>query len=68
MPLVVLRNTSSNVIFYDLTASNPVMRTLEPASAKITEGSAWRHAFVIDSYSDAELDAILMYLREVVKP
>ena len=32
MPVLVLRNTSSNVLVYDLTASNPVIRTLEPAS------------------------------------
>jgi len=45
-----------------------VLRTLEPLSVKIAEGSPWRHASVIGSYSDAELDTILMYLREVVKP
>jgi cytochrome c553 len=68
MPVLVLSNTTRSVLLYDLTASNPVLRTLEPLSVKIAEGSSWRHASVIGSYSDAELDTILMYLREVVKP
>lgn len=68
MPALVLSNTSRNVLLYDLTTPPPVLRTLEPASVKIAEGSTWRHVSVIGSYSDAELDAILMYLREVVKP
>ena len=68
MPVLVLSNTTRSVLLYDLTASNPVLRTLEPLSVKIVEGSPWRHASVIGSYSDAELDTILMYLREVVKP
>jgi mono/diheme cytochrome c family protein len=68
MPALLLGNTSRNVLLYDLTTPPPVLRTLEPASVKIAEGSTWRHVSVIGSYSDAELDAILMYLREVVKP
>jgi mono/diheme cytochrome c family protein len=68
MPVLVLSNTTRNVLLYDLTASNPVLRTLEPLSVKIAEGSSWRHASVIGSYRDSELDAILTYLREVVNP
>jgi len=68
MPVLVLSKTTRSVLLYDLTASNPVLRTLEPSFVKIAEGSPWRHASVIGSYSDAELDTILLYLREVVKP
>jgi hypothetical protein len=30
---------------------------------KMTEGSNWKHASAITSYNDAELAAILSYLR-----
>jgi hypothetical protein len=65
---LVLSKTSRNVILYDLTTPPPVLRTLEPPSAKFAEGSTWRHASVIGSYNDAELVSILIYLRDVVKP
>ena len=68
MPALMVSNTSRSVILYDLTTPPPVLRTLEPAAVKIAQGSAWRHASVIGSYTDAELDSILLYLRAVVKP
>ena len=30
--------------------------------------AAWRHSSVIGAYNDAELAAILAYLRAVIKP
>jgi hypothetical protein len=33
---------------------------------KFADGSAWRHASVIGSYSDGDLELILKYLRAVV--
>jgi len=36
---------------------------LDPASVKIAEGSGWQHASVLGSYNDAELGAILAFLR-----
>ena len=68
MPALVLSKTSRNVLLYDLTELPPVLRTFEPASVSVAESSDWRHASVIDSYSDAELRSILMYLHDVVKP
>lgn len=68
MPAFVVSKKASAVIFYDLTTPPPVLRTEAPASVQIRDGSTWRHASVIGAYSDAELTAILSYLRAVVKP
>jgi mono/diheme cytochrome c family protein len=68
MPALVVSKKASAVVFYDLTAAPPVLRTELPASVQTRDGSAWRHASVIGAYSDADLAAILSYLRAVVKP
>jgi len=68
MPALVVSKKASAVVFYDLTAAPPVLRTELPASVQTRDGSAWRHASVIGAYSDADLGAILSYLRAVVKP
>jgi len=68
MPALVVSKKANAVIFYDLTSAPPVLRTELPASVQTREGSMWRHSAVIGSYSDAELSAILAYLRAVVRP
>jgi len=68
MPALVVSKKASAVLFYDLTTPPPVLRTEPPTSIQTRDGSTWRHASVIGSYSDAELSAILAYLRAVVKP
>ena len=68
MPALMLSKKTNAVIFYDLTSAPPVLRTESPASVQTREGSAWRHASVIGAYSDAELSAILAYLRLAAKP
>jgi mono/diheme cytochrome c family protein len=68
MPALVLSDGKQGAVFYDLTSVPPVQRNAEPGSATFTAGSAWRHAAAIGAYSDAELDAILAYLRAVIKP
>lgn len=68
MPALVIIKKTTAVIFYDLTAPPPVLRTELPSAVQTRDGSAWRHASVIGSYNDAELSAILAYLRAVVRP
>jgi mono/diheme cytochrome c family protein len=68
MPALVVSKKANAVIFYDLTSAPPVLRTESPASVQTREGSTWRHSSVIGAYSDAELSAILAYLRAAVKP
>jgi mono/diheme cytochrome c family protein len=68
MPALVVGKKANAVVFYDLTTPPPVLRTESPAAVQMRDGSAWRHASVNGSYNDAELAAILSYLRAVVKP
>jgi mono/diheme cytochrome c family protein len=68
MPALVVSKKASAVMFYDLTTPPPVLRTESPTAVQTRDGSTWRHVSVIGAYSDAELSAILVYLRAVVKP
>ena len=68
MPALLVSKKANTVVFYDLTSAPPVLRTESPAAVQTREGSTWRHASVIGAYNDAELSAILAYLRTVVKP
>jgi mono/diheme cytochrome c family protein len=68
MPALIVSQGKTHALFYDLTSVPPVLRTVDPATLKIAEGSAWRHGSVMGAYNDAELATILAYLREVIKP
>jgi mono/diheme cytochrome c family protein len=68
MPALVVSQKANAVIFYDLTSAPPVLRTEAPAAIQTRDGSTWRHSSVTGSYNDAEVSAILTYLRAVVKP
>ena len=66
-PAEVVKNSSSETIVYDLTSPPPVRRTFSNVKVSLDESSHWRHADVIQSYSDQELEPILAFLRAVVK-
>ncbi len=68
MPALIVSKKANTVVFYDLTSAPPVLRTESPSSVQTGEGSTWRHSSVIGSYNEAELSAILSYLRAVLKP
>jgi mono/diheme cytochrome c family protein len=68
MPALVLSDGKQSTLFYDLTSAPPVERSAEPGSVKFTDGSNWRHSSVTGAYNDAELAAILTWLRAVIKP
>ncbi len=63
MPVLLVSDGKKGTILYDLTSAPPVERTLDPGNAKISEDSTWKHASAITAYSDAELTAVLAYLR-----
>jgi mono/diheme cytochrome c family protein len=67
MPALVVSEGRRGTILYDLTASPPVERSFEPGTVKVVDGSTWKHASAIAGYNDAELAAILAYLREAVR-
>jgi mono/diheme cytochrome c family protein len=68
MPALIVSQGKTRAVFYDLTSAPPVLRTVNPDALKVTEGSAWRHASVIGTYNDAELGAVIAFLREVIEP
>lgn len=68
MPALIVGQGKTHALFYDLTSVPPVLRTVEPGALKVSQGSTWRHASVIGSYNEAELTAILVYLREAIRP
>jgi mono/diheme cytochrome c family protein len=63
MPVLVVSEGKSRTIIYDLTSAPPVLRTEDPARVKLAAGSAWQHSSLMGSYNDAELSAILAYLK-----
>ena len=68
MPILMVGRKSQSVAFYDLTVAPPVLRTVAPTAIQTRDGSGWKHASAAGSYSDAELSAILAYLRTAVRP
>jgi len=67
MPALVLRQGARRTVFFDLTSTPPVRRNVDSSRIEISAGSNWRHSSAITTYSDAELDSILAYLRAVTK-
>ena len=67
MPALIVSQGKTRALFYDLTSAPPVLRTVDPSTLKVAEGSAWRHASFIGAYNDTELVSILAYLREAIK-
>jgi mono/diheme cytochrome c family protein len=68
MPALVVSNGSRGVIFYDLTARPPVLRTADQSAVKLTDGSTWRHSSALAAYNDDALESILAFLRAVGTP
>lgn len=66
MPALVLRQGAVRTLFYDLTSAPPVRRNVDSSGITITEGSIWRHSSALGTYTNDELENILVYLRAVV--
>lgn len=67
MPALVVSEGKLRTVFYDLTTAPPVLRTVDSAAVKISDGSSWKHSSVLLAYTDEELAAILSYLRTTVR-
>jgi hypothetical protein len=63
MPGLVVAKKANSVTFYDLTVPPPVLRTVTPGEFNNREEADWQHSSVIGAYNDADLTAILAYLR-----
>ncbi len=68
VPALIVSEGKRRTIVYDLTSAPPVLRSQDPGTVKITDGSTWKHSAFIASYNDAELSSILSYLRAAVHP
>ncbi len=67
-PALVVSQGSKQVKLYDLTSAPPVLRTFAAGAVSLKEGSGWRHAGALAVYSDADLDAVLSFLKAVAHP
>jgi len=68
VPALIVSEGKRRTIVYDLTSAPPVLRSQDPGTVKITDGSNWKHSAFMASYNDSELAAILDYLRAAVHP
>jgi len=67
-PALIVSQGKNQTKLYDLTSPPPVLRTFAPGVVTLKEGSDWRHASVLSSYSDAELQSIVAFLRAAAAP
>ncbi len=67
-PAIIVSEGGRRTVLYDFTSLPPVMRTLDAQSFGVADYNAWSHSTVVKSYSDPELESILVFLREVVRP
>jgi mono/diheme cytochrome c family protein len=62
-PALVVEKATDRIRVYDLSSRLPVLRTFFADEVELTPGSEWRHRDAAALYSDAELVAIVRYLR-----
>jgi mono/diheme cytochrome c family protein len=67
IPALIISEGKRATILYDLTSPPPVQRSLDPGAVKLTDGSNWKHASAMSSYSDSELASILTYLKAALR-
>lgn len=62
-PALPFKESNTSVTVYDLTSMPPVLRSFAPAEIKSRTDGAWSHSAALRSYSDAELQNIVQYLK-----
>ncbi len=67
-PALIVSQRKNQTKLYDLTSPPPVLRTFAPGVVTLKTGSDWRHASVLSTYSDSELQSILAFLRAAATP
>lgn len=65
-PALVVAQQHDLTKLYDLTSVPPVLRISSSAAVKISGPGNWRHTSALGSYSDADLESILSYLRSAI--
>lgn len=67
MPALLVSEGAGRTLFYDFTSPPPVLRTVNNDELGFEPGNQWRHDQVLGTYTDAELDRILDYLRAMAE-
>jgi mono/diheme cytochrome c family protein len=62
---LLVEQRPGETVVYDLALPLPVLRTFPKGGVEFSGGAEWRHARAVTKYSDADLDAILAYLKWV---
>jgi len=62
-PALIVEKTASRLRVYDLSSRLPVLRTFASEEALVSAGASWRHSEAASLYTDAELDAVVRFLR-----
>jgi mono/diheme cytochrome c family protein len=65
VPALMVARRAQEAEFYELpaTAGPPVLRTLPASEVAFTAGATWSHAAAMAGYTDADLTAILAFLK-----
>jgi hypothetical protein len=58
-----VEKTASRLRVYDLSSRLPVLRTFASEEVLMSAGASWRHSEAASLYTDAELDAVVRFLR-----
>jgi mono/diheme cytochrome c family protein len=66
-PAIVAEQTPEQIRILDLSSALPVLRTFAPARVQVSTGSTWSHTSAVGNYTDAELEAISIYLTWVMQ-
>jgi mono/diheme cytochrome c family protein len=67
-PTLLVSQGKNQTKLYDLTSAPPVLRTCAPGAVTLKEGSDWRHASALSTYTDSDLQSILAFLRAAAAP
>ena len=66
IPVLLLAAGKSNTMFYDLSVLPPVERVVASSEFRVSREGGWDHSSVVHAYTDAEMSAVLAYLRDVM--
>jgi mono/diheme cytochrome c family protein len=67
-PTIVVSEGGKRTVLYDLSVLPPVLRTVNSGDVGIVDYNAWLHSSATKTYSDRDLESILVFLRSVVAP
>src|SRR5262249_52398516 len=67
-PALLVRKDANEISLYDLTVPPPVLRHFPPATVSLQDGTTCRHSSAVAAYQDPQLENVLAFLRNAVRP